>query len=121
MIAMMLDLWSALGDFTSLAQVTNALFDSVLNAATVAAASDDEGSTGWLLAAGPAAGGGVYWVLYRYYRNTDKSHQFERDTLIEAQPVQGSDVKVDEVHGTQRKTIEGMNGQAHRQRVRRIP
>ena len=34
----------------------------------------------WLLAAGPAGAVATYWSLYRYYRNTDKSHAYERDT-----------------------------------------
>src|SRR5690606_17388660 len=33
----------------------------------------------WILAAGPASAVGVYWAIYRYYRNTDKSHAFERE------------------------------------------
>ncbi len=48
----------------------------------------------WLLALGPAGATGLYWALYRYYRNTDKSHDFERETLVEAQPVTGSDEKI---------------------------
>jgi len=31
-----------------------------------------------LLLLGPGGGIGLYWALYRYYRNTDKSHAFER-------------------------------------------
>lgn len=50
--------------------------------------SDDSGL--WLLAAGPAGATALYWALYRYYRNTDKSHSFEHETAIEAKPVTGS-------------------------------
>ena len=51
--------------------------------------SDDGGLA--LLLLGPAGGAGLYWMLYRYYRNTDKSHAFERETEIKAQPVTGAD------------------------------
>ncbi len=80
-----------------------------------------EGGDGfWLLLAGPAAGGGVYWAIYVYYRNTDKSHQFERDTHIESQPVTGRDDLVQEIRGTKRSSISGNNVHDHRQRVQRL-
>ncbi|MCL7715197.1 hypothetical protein [Stenotrophomonas mori] len=79
--------------------------------------SDDSGL--WLLAAGPAGATALYWALYRYYRNTDKSHAFERETAIEAKPVTGTDVKVGEVRGTQQRRIDGDNTGAHRRRVGR--
>ena len=81
--------------------------------------SDDGGL--WLLALGPAGAAGLYWALYRYYRNTDKSHAFERRTAVEAKPVTGSDSKVDEVRGTREQRIDGDNVRAYRQRVQRIP
>ncbi len=80
--------------------------------------SDDGGL--WLLLMGPAGATGLYWYLYRYYRNTDKSHGFERETTVEAKPVTGSDEKVDEVTGTQATRIGGDNVREFRQRVRRI-
>jgi hypothetical protein len=80
--------------------------------------SDDSGL--WLLAAGPAGAAGLYWLLYRYYRNTDKSHAFERETAVEAQPVTGSDHKVDEVIGTQQTRIPDDNVHAYRKRVKRL-
>lgn len=83
-------------------------------------ASSDSGGTGWLLVAGPVVGGAIYWALYRYYRNTDKSHHFERDTHIESQPVTGTDTKVDEVRGTQSRSIKGNNVGKHRDRVQRV-
>jgi hypothetical protein len=75
----------------------------------------------WLLLAGPAGATALYWTLYRYYRNTDKSHSFERETKVEAKPVSGSDEKIDEIKGTQRSRVEGDNVSAYRQRVQRIP
>jgi len=80
--------------------------------------SDDGGL--WLLAAGPVGATALYWALYRFYRNTDKSHGFERETKVEAQPVTGSDDKIDEIEGTQRSRVEGDNVAAYRARVQRI-
>jgi hypothetical protein len=80
--------------------------------------SDDSGL--WLLALGPAGATGLYWALYRYYRNTDKSHAFERETAVEAKPVSGSDDKVDEVRRTRETRIRGDNVRAYRTRVQRI-
>ena len=82
--------------------------------------SDDGGLA--LLLLGPAGGAGLYWALYRYYRNTDKSHAFERETTVDAKPVTGSerDRKVDEVKGTRETRIGGDNVAAYRTRVQRI-
>jgi hypothetical protein len=74
----------------------------------------------WLLLAGPVGATALYWTLYRYYRNTDKSHAFERETKVEAKPVSGSDEKIDEIKGTQRSRVEGDNVSAYRQRVQRV-
>lgn len=82
----------------------------------------DNDSTLLLLAMGPASAAGLYWMLYRYYRNTDKSHAFERETAITAQPVSGmqADVKVGEVRGTQATAISGNNVGDYRRRVKRV-
>ena len=80
--------------------------------------SDDSGV--WLLALGPAGGTALYWAIYRYYRNTDKSHAFERETKIDAKPVTGEQNKVDTVEGTQKSRIDGDNVKAFRQRVKRF-
>lgn len=79
--------------------------------------SDDGGL--WLLMLGPAGATGLYWALYRYYRNTDKSHAFERETSVEAKPVTGSEQKVDEVEGTRETRIPGDNVHEYRKRVQR--
>ncbi len=81
--------------------------------------SDD----GAILLLGPAGAVGLYWALYRYYRNTDKSHDFEHETAVVAKPVSGSDQdqKVDEVKGTRNSRINGDNVRAYRKRVERIP
>ena len=80
--------------------------------------SDDGGM--WLLALGPAGATGLYWFLYRYYRNTDKSHAFEHETAVVAKPVTGTDDKVDEVKGTRETRIDGDNVREYRQRVQRV-
>jgi hypothetical protein len=80
--------------------------------------SDDSGL--WLLTVGPAGAVGLYWALYRYYRNTDKSHAFEHETAVEAKPVTGTDTKINEVKGTQRTRITGDNVRQYRNRVQRI-
>ena len=80
--------------------------------------SSDGGA--WILLAGPAGGVGLYWALFRYYRNTDKSHAFERETAVVAKPVTGSDQKVDEVTGTRESRINGDNVREYRKRVERV-
>jgi hypothetical protein len=80
----------------------------------------NEGDGLALLALGPAGAIGLYWALYRYYRNTDKSHAFERETRVEAQPVTGSDSQVGTNNGTRETRIRGDNVGEYRQRVERI-
>ncbi len=89
----------------------------LLNALLPLAADDNPV---WILAAGPAGGAATYWAFYRYYRNTDKSHAFERDTIIEAQPVQGGEDQIDHISKTRDSDIDGDNSRNHRQRVQRI-
>lgn len=75
-----------------------------------------------ILAIGPAGAAGLYWMLYRYYRNSDKSHFFERETHIQAQPVTGAehDRKVSQVRGTRETRIRGDNVADFRRRVQRF-
>jgi len=82
--------------------------------------SDDGGLS--ILLLGPAGAIGLYWALYRYYRNTDKSHDFEHETAVVAKPVTGADKdkKVDEVKGTRETRIPGDNVKEYRKRVQRI-
>jgi hypothetical protein len=80
--------------------------------------SDDNGI--WLLALGPAGATALYWAIYRYYRNTDKSHAFERETKVDAKPVTGTDRKTGDVTGVRNSRISGDNVKAYRERVRRV-
>ncbi len=91
----------------------------MLTYAVLPMATDADGSLALLLL-GPAGAAGVYWAIYRYYRNTDKSHAFEKETHIESQPVTGSEHKVDSVRGTKRTEISGNNVSDHRSRVKRL-
>jgi hypothetical protein len=87
--------------------------------AALLAASND-GGPAWLLIIGPAGGGAMYYGLWQYYRNTGKSHSFERETKVAAKPVTGNDRKVDEIKGTTKSGIDGANHTDHRQRVQRF-
>lgn len=80
--------------------------------------SDD--SSLFLLLLGPAGATALYWGLYRHYRNTDKSHGFERETRVDAKPVTGSDRKIGTNNGTRETRIAGDNVHAYRDRVQRI-
>ena len=78
-----------------------------------------DGGLGILLL-GPAGASGLYWMLYRYYRNTDKSYDFEHKATVESKPVVGEDAKVGEVTGTSESHIDGNNVSSYRDRVRRV-
>ena len=80
----------------------------------------DDGGILLLLAVGPAAATGLYWGLYRHYRNTDKSHAFEHETTVVAKPITGADQKVDAIEGTQESGIPGNNVHDYRTRVQRV-
>jgi len=73
----------------------------------------------FLLALGPASAAGLYWAIYRHYRNTDKSHAFEHETAVEVLALTGveADRKVDEIRGTRAPRIQGDNVGNPRQRV----
>ena len=73
-----------------------------------------------ILLLGPGGAGGLYWMLYRYYRNTDKSYNFEHEASVVAKPVVGEDAKVGEVTGTRESHIQGNNVRSYRDRVRRV-
>jgi hypothetical protein len=82
--------------------------------------SDGSGSPLFLLA-GPVAGAALYGAVYRYYRNADKTDQFERETRIALKDrITGDDQKIDEVHGTRERRIKGDNSKEFRRRVARL-
>ena len=73
----------------------------------------------FLLALGPASAVGLYWLVHRHYRNTDKSHAYEHETAVEVLALTGDEIdrKVDEIRGTRSPRIQGDNVDDHRQRV----
>jgi hypothetical protein len=83
-------------------------------------ASEQGGAPVWLLLLGPVGAGVFYAGFWNYYRNTDESHAFERETRIAAKPITGHDVKVREVTGTRENRIDGDNHSDHRRRVQRV-
>lgn len=93
-------------------------------AATVLLASssgDNGGGELAFLLAGPIGGAAFYAYVYRYYRNQDKSHRFEQETIVERKSdILGDDRKVGENNGTRERQIQGNNVGNHRQRVRPI-
>ena len=91
---------------------------TILTSLATLASSSRESPT-FLLAAGPASGVAVYFFGFRYYRNTQRSHSFERETRISSRPVTGSESKIGENNGTRNSSIEGGNHSDHRRRVRR--
>jgi hypothetical protein len=95
-----------------------ALMDTV--AALLAQSQESGGGPVWLLILGPAGAAGLYFGFWRYYRNTDKSHSFERETRVSARPITGHDAKVNEITGTKKTSIDGDNRSNHRQRVKRV-
>ncbi|MBS0194540.1 MAG: hypothetical protein JSR34_09850 [Proteobacteria bacterium] len=76
----------------------------------------------WILLLGPAGGIGFYWAMYRYYRNTDKSYDFEHEAGVDAKPVTGGemDQKIGEITGTRESRVAGDNVREYRQRVQRV-
>jgi hypothetical protein len=82
--------------------------------------SDSGDDSIWILFLGPAAGIAFYALTYLYYRNTDKSHTFEYETSVEADPIHGAEQKIDSIRGTQESTTRGHNESNYRQRVQRI-
>lgn len=92
---------------------------SEVSRSVIFAASSDGGPL-WLLVLGPGGAAALYAGLWSYYRNTGKSHSFERETRVVAKPVTGQETKVNEVTGTKATKIDGDNRTEHRQRVQRL-
>lgn len=81
---------------------------------------DGSGSPLFLLA-GPVAGAALYGAIHRYYRNADKTDQFERETRIVLKDrITGDDQKIDEVRGTRERRIKGDNSDTFRARVAKL-
>ncbi|CAM4051488.1 hypothetical protein M3A96_11200 [Helcobacillus massiliensis] len=63
----------------------------------------------------------VYFAIYQYYRNTDKSYEFETQTSVEVVDVQMYDRPTRRYDSLRSRMMNGHNTLDHRQRVRRVP
>ncbi|MDO5663537.1 MAG: hypothetical protein Q4G40_12640 [Brachybacterium sp.] len=71
--------------------------------------------------AGPVVFGMVYMGIYRYYRNTDKRHYFERETHVETYGHQQFNDRVGRRTRLKNRTMRGANEANSLDRVQRIP
>lgn len=70
--------------------------------------------------AGPAVFFMVYLGIYRYYRNTDKSHDFEHETRVEPSDLRSYDDYAGENNRQRSREMADRNDGQTRQRVRRF-
>ena len=70
--------------------------------------------------AGPAVFAAVYGGIYRYYRNTDKRHHFEKETEVAVGNLQRRDQKVGSNNRQRSRTMGGDNSTDPLERVHRI-
>lgn len=89
------------------------LFQLSINAAQVLASTSD-GEDGGFAYIFLAAGFIFYGVMYLRYRNTDKRHHHESETLTEKVDLQQKDELVGRKKGLKRSSIEGQNHRAVR-------
>ncbi|MBB5832420.1 hypothetical protein [Brachybacterium aquaticum] len=89
---------------------------------TLLAGSSDDGIAGiaFPFLAGPAVFAAVYGGIYRYYRNTDKRHQFEKQTDVKVGNLKAQDRKRGSNNRQKSRSMNGRNSTDHLQRVRRI-
>ena len=69
---------------------------------------------------GPAVFLGTYIGIYRYYRNTDKRHHFEKETEVAVGNLQQDDRKVRSKTRLKNRHMSDSNVTDHLKRVRRI-
>lgn len=77
--------------------------------AVLADSSDSDSNVLYLLAIGPAAAVFFYTTVFLRYRNTDKRHEYERETSSEIADVQGYDTKVQHLTGLRNRWMQGRN------------
>ena len=70
--------------------------------------------------AGPAVFAAVYIGIYRYYRNTDKRHYFERETEVAVGNLRTGDRRRGSNNRQRSRSMSGANQDDHLQRVHRI-
>ena len=88
----------------------------------LAGSGSDDGAIGFALPfiAGPAVFGGVYFAIYRYYRNTDKRHHFEKETEVAVGNLRTGDRRRGSNNRQRSRSMNGANQDDHLQRVHRI-
>lgn len=69
---------------------------------------------------GPVVFAAVYGGIYRYYRNTDKRHRFEKETQVAVGNLKSLDRKRGTNNRQKSRTMSGANQDDHLERVRRI-
>ncbi len=69
---------------------------------------------------GPAVFAAVYGVIYRYYRNTDKRHRYERETQVAVGNLRQGDQKVGRRTRLRNRSMSGRNETDPLERVQRI-
>lgn len=91
--------------------------------ATVMLLADSDSGAGGIaipFLAGPAVFAAVYGLIYRYYRNTDKRHHFERETEVAVGNLRSGDRKIGERNRQKNRRMQDRNDTAHLQRVLRM-
>ena len=85
-------------------------------------ADSDSGAAGiaFPFLAGPAVFAAVYGGIYRYYRNTDKRHHFEKETEVAVGNLQQDERKVRSKTRLKNRHMSDSNVTDHLKRVRRI-
>lgn len=69
---------------------------------------------------GPAVFAAVYIGIYRYYRNTDKRHHFEKETEVAVGNLTRDDRKRGTNNRQRSRTMSDANQDEHLDRVRRL-
>ncbi len=62
-----------------------------------------------------------YTLMYKFYRNTDKNYNYEKETHVKMYNVQNVDIMVGTNNGTTERYIKSRNDNNHRFRVTRVP
>ena len=90
--------------------------------AMVVAGSGDSSALGitFPFLAGPAVFIAIYVGIYRYYRNTDKRHRFERETEVAVGNLRSGDRKVGTNNRQKSRSMNGHNSTNALSRVKRI-
>lgn len=91
-------------------------------ATLLAGGSSDDVGAGVLFPflAGPAVFIAVYLGIYRYYRNTDKRHEFERKTEVKVGNLRTGDQRRGSNNRQKSRRMNGANEDDALERVRRI-